>query len=204
MSYVIRRKNTDQIVHTDRATGRRQTRTGRDSAPPAVPAASVAAALTVPELCEQMITVRQLRPATAAVTRAVCRTSIAPFFGQRPAAELTPADLHAWGHWLTGERALAASTARQHFRVLAATCQRAVHQGLLETDPCSGIRLPPVHRAPRPRPVPASRGRRRVESGSTGAAAGHSRARTPLSRLADAIQDGAHDLRPLFQPPDAD
>jgi hypothetical protein len=156
--------------------------------------------LTVADLCEQMITARQLAPSTAAVARSVCRASIVPFFAERPVATLTPADIRAWLRWLHTDRGLSDSTVRHHFLVLSASCRDAAEAGLLGSSPCAGI----GPRKPSPAPRPPAPRARSLGSAVAGTAAGHSRSHTLLSRLADAIQDGAEDLRPLFLAPDAD
>jgi hypothetical protein len=186
MSYVIRRKNSTSVCHTDPATGHRNISTTVNY---------LGAGLTVADIVERMIEARRPSPAWAATTRSVSRCSITPFFGDRHATAITAAGVREWLAWLDRDRGLAASTILMHFRILNAACDHAVELGLLQINPCAGIRPVPGERRIRP-----ERTGPRVRSGSTGAAAGHSRASTPMSRLAAAIDDDAVDLRPLFLP----
>ncbi|HVM41754.1 MAG TPA: site-specific integrase [Acidimicrobiia bacterium] len=86
------------------------------------------------------------RPNTAATVESYLRNHVLPAFGDWALTDLRPSDVQAWVR-SRGET-LAPASVEVAFRVLSGIMSAAEADGLVPRNPCRGVRLPRVERAP--------------------------------------------------------
>jgi integrase len=88
-----------------------------------------------------------LRPATALVYEPVLRRNVYPRIGHRPLAAVRASEVQAMVAWMGAEQGLAARTVRVAVVVASSVFKAAVLDRRLIVNPCTGVRLPEVHKA---------------------------------------------------------
>ncbi|MFD8880727.1 tyrosine-type recombinase/integrase [Corynebacterium xerosis] len=106
-------------------------------------AAKARTATTLDDYLDRFIAARGYRPSTEATMRSVYKTRIKPHLGDRPLADLTAPDVKAWQAALKADPATSATLKRNRdaFAMLSTMFTQAVEHGLVEVNPCSGVKV---------------------------------------------------------------
>ncbi len=86
-----------------------------------------------------------LKPTTYRTYQMILRSRIVPTFGEMPLRSLTPMGVQEWAASMQ-ERGLSASSIRQSVHLLGAIMKGAVREGMIRSNPCEVVRLPPLPR----------------------------------------------------------
>lgn len=106
-------------------------------------AAAERSGTTLDDYQAAFITARGYRPSSEAVMRSVYRTRIEPHLGSRALADITAADVRDWQAALKANPATAGTAKRNRdaFAMLSTMCAQAIDHGLIEVNPCSGVKV---------------------------------------------------------------
>jgi site-specific recombinase XerC len=98
--------------------------------------------VTVDAWAEQWLAAQTgLKPSTLYRYRSLLRAQLLPRWGQHRLADVTHAEVAAWGAQLVAG-GLAPATVRQAHRVLALTFDLVVRDGRIPRNPAAGVPLP--------------------------------------------------------------
>ncbi|MCU1676637.1 MAG: site-specific integrase [Frankiales bacterium] len=98
---------------------------------------------TIVEVLDAYLIARDLKESTATDYRMHVRVHLGPFFGLKPVADITPADVEALIRHLTA-RKLKVKTVRTYVTTLSTLLTYAVRKGWAKTNPMPAVDLPPL------------------------------------------------------------
>ena len=87
-----------------------------------------------------------LKPRTRQSYETIYRNRILPTFGERRASTVTRAEVQAWVVKLHPDR-LSQATVHHHYVALKKAFKHALHDRLIDNNPCDGVTLPKTHAA---------------------------------------------------------